>query len=81
LPDFHFRPTAARDQAGISAFFDTTQTTPFRGMYQRFDKLFFKHSYTIAHQLSGTFSSLTTDLSKIKRWSPAFRRPQLKTEH
>ena len=33
-------------------------------MYQRFHKLFFKHSYTIAQPLSGTSSSLTTKLSK-----------------
>ena len=47
-------------------------------MYQRFDKLFFKHNYTIAQPLSGTFSSLTTLLSKnyssvpLARGSAAF---------
>ena len=33
-------------------------------MYHRFDNLFFKHNYTITQPLSGTFSSLTTKLSK-----------------
>ena len=74
MPPFHFRPTTARDQAGISDFLDTPKPPFFRGMYQRFYKLFFKYSYTIAKELSGTFSSLTTQLSKITRWSPAFRR-------
>jgi hypothetical protein len=48
------------------------------GMYPRFYKLFFNHSYTITQPLNGTFSSIATELSKsqstIPRSSPAFRR-------
>ena len=45
-------------------------------MYQRFDNLFFKHTYTIAQPLNGTFSSLTTELPKNtleSRLQPVFQ--------
>ncbi|MGI8977919.1 MAG: hypothetical protein ACR2FY_01700, partial [Pirellulaceae bacterium] len=64
MPAFHFRLTAARNSARFSDFLDTPNPPLFRGMYHRFDKLFFKHSCTIAQPLNGTFSSLTTKLSK-----------------
>jgi hypothetical protein len=47
----------------VRAFLDTPKPPLFLVIYHRVYNLFFKHTYTIAHPLSGMFSSLTTDLS------------------
>jgi len=42
--------------------FDIPKSSPFRGMYQLFDKLFFKYIYTIECALNGKYSPLTVSL-------------------
>jgi hypothetical protein len=64
LPGSHLRRFVYQKQARLRPVLDTRKSPPFRGMYQRFYKLFFKHYYAIADCLNVNSSSLTTKLSE-----------------
>ena len=65
LSQCNFRRSFACLARYTGGFLDTPQPSLFRGMYQRFYKLFFTNSYTIAQPLNGTLSSLT---SRVENW-------------
>ena len=61
----HFRQATRRRTVRITSLFDTPKPPLFRGMYQRFDKLFFKHDYAIVHPVGTIAKGITAENAEV----------------